>query len=397
MRGDGRRGRHRAALACNIAAALAGLLLISLAAAAGRGWADRHFLPTFTWPRSTQMHMLLALRLAAALIGLAVLLLVRPRIARAVREGRGLRLLGSSLSILLALAASVGVAEGVLRSRQWRSVQERWDSKEPRRRPDLRYGWSNLPSHSGTNTHAGRIVHYSTDRFGYRARSPADRLDFGRPTILFGGESIAFGYGLEWDESAPAQLQAMTGIQTANVAVNAFGTDQAYLRLKSELPRFSKPVAVVILFTPFLLDRNLDRDRMHLDSGLRWHRAETPPLRLAELARRLLRYRSEERIAEGVTMTRNVLRATIALARSRGSKAIILVPEYMPEDPLERSVRHRVLDEAGLPYLLVPLDSSWQIKGDRHPNARGARAIAAAVAGELGAGQRRGHPDVRGN
>ena len=383
MPGEGQPKRHRAALLSSMLIGLAGVLLIGLAVAAGRGWADRHFLPTFTWPRSVQMHIILALRIGVALIGLLLLLVVRPRVARALRAGRGRRMLGSSLSILLALAASFGVAEAVLRSRQWHSVQERWDSKEPRRRPDLRYGWSYLPGHSGSAPHGGRLVHYATDRFGYRARSPSDSLDFGRPTIVFGGESIAYGYGLEYAETVPAQLEAMTGIQTANVAVNAFGTDQAYLRLRSELPRFSKPVAIVILFTPFLLDRNLDRDRMHLDAGLRWHRAETPPLRLAELARRVLRYRGEARIAYGVAMTRSVLRATLELARSRGARAIILVPEYVPEEPIERAIRRRVLDEAGLPYLFVPLDVSWQIPGDRHPNARGARAIAAAVAKAL--------------
>jgi hypothetical protein len=370
-------------LVSSLIVGLAGAVLIALALAAGRGWADRHFLPTFTWPRSVQMHIILTLRIGVGLFGLLLLLVVRPRVARAVREGRGGRLLGSSLSILLALAASVGVAEAVLRSRQWHSVQERWDSKEPRRRPDLRYGWSYVPSHEGSSPHGGRLIHYASDRFGYRARSPSDRLDFTRPSIIFGGESIAYGYGLEWAETAPAQLEAMTGVQTANVAVNAFGTDQAYLRLKSELPRFARPTAVVILFTPFLLDRNLDRDRMHLDARLRWNRAESPPLRLAELARRFLRYRGETRIAEGVTMTRNVLRATLDLARSRGAKAIILVPEYVPEDPLERSIRRRVLDEAGLPYLFVPLDPAWQIPGDRHPDPRGARAIAAAIAGAL--------------
>lgn len=380
---EGPPGRDRAALVAGIAVGLAGVLLVGLALAAGRTWADRHVLPTFTWPRSVQMHIILALRIGVGLVGLLLLAIVRPRVARAIREGRGLRLLGSTLSILIALAASVGVAEAVLRSRQWHSVQERWDSKEPRRRPDLRYGWSYLPSHKGSSAHGGRLIHYATDSFGYRAPSPSDRLDFDRPTIVFGGESIAYGYGLEYEESAPARLEAMTGIQTANVAVNAFGTDQAYLRLRSELPRFSKPVAVVILFTPFLLDRNLDRDRMHLDARLRWHRAETPPLRLAELARRFLRYRSEARIAEGVTMTRNVLRATVELARSRGAKAIILVPEYVPEDPLERSIRRRVLDEAGLPYVFVPLDPAWQIPGDRHPDPRGARAMAAAVAKAL--------------
>ena len=50
----------------------------------------------------------------------------------------------------------------------------------------------------------------------------------------------------------------MTGIQSANLAVHGFGSDQAYLRLAIELPRFRQPVAVVSLFMTALFGRNLD-------------------------------------------------------------------------------------------------------------------------------------------
>jgi hypothetical protein len=42
-----------------------------------------------------------------------------------------------------------------------------------------------------------------------------------------------------------------------------------------------------------------------------------------------------------------------------------------------------VLDDAQLRYLLVPLDPAWRLAVDRHPNARGAHAIAAAIAQAL--------------
>ena len=111
--------------------------------------------------------------------------------------------------------------------------------------------------------------------------------------------------------------------------------------------------------------------------------AEPPPLRLVELARRVLRYRSEAAIDEGVATTQAVLRATIALARARGAAALIVVPQFQPEDPTERAIRQRVLDAAHIPYLLVPLDPGWRLAVDRHPDARGAEAIAAAIARAL--------------
>jgi hypothetical protein len=43
-----------------------------------------------------------------------------------------------------------------------------------------------------------------------------------------------------------------------------------------------------------------------------------------------------------------------------------------------------VLDEAHIPYLLVPLNAGWRLQVDRHPSARGAEAIAAAIARALG-------------
>jgi hypothetical protein len=175
----------------------------------------------------------------------------------------------------------------------------------------------------------------------------------------------------------------MTGVRIANVAVNAHATDQTQMRLRRELPRFAHPVAVVVPFVPLLFDRNLDQDRPYLDANLRWHAAHPPELRLIELGRRILRYRSEESIEEAVATTQAVLRATIALARSRGAATLIVVPQFLPEEPSEAAIRRRVLDDAHLRYLLVPLDPSWRLAVDRHPDPRGARAIAAAIAAAL--------------
>jgi len=139
----------------------------------------------------------------------------------------------------------------------------------------------------------------------------------------------------------------------------------------------------VIPFVPILFDRNLDEDRPYLDANLRWNAAHPPDFRLVELARRVLRYRSADTIEEGIATTQAVLRATIALARSRGAAALIVVPQLQPEDPTEAAIRHRVLDDAHLRYLLVPLEPSWRLAVDRHPNPRGAHAIAAAIAQAL--------------
>jgi len=383
MPGGRRSSRRRAALAANVAVALAGVALIALAGAAGQDWADRHFLPTFAWSRSFQIGLIQALRVLLGLTGLFLLLFVRPRVARTVNAGRGGRLAISVMTATLAVVAALATTEGILHTRTWQATQERWGGKEPLRQRDALLGWAFVPDHHGQANVDGRSIDYAADRFGYRVAAAGSQTDPTRPTILLAGESIMQGYGLQWPETIGAQLQAMTGIQVANIAVNAHATDQTLMRLRRELPRFANPVAVVIPFVPLLFDRNLDEDRPYLDSALRWHAAHPPELRLVELGRRLLRYRSVEAVEEGVGRTQAVLRAAIALARARGAKALIVVPSFQPETPGETAIRRRVLDAAHLPYLLVPLDPAWRLAVDRHPDARGARAIAAAIASAL--------------
>jgi hypothetical protein len=207
-------------------------------------------------------------------------------------------------------------------------------------------------------------------------------IDPDRPTIVFTGESMMFGEGLTWEESIPAQTGAIMGIQSANIAVSGYASDQAYLRLRTELPRFRRPVAVVTLFTSALFDRNLNDERPHLGPGLIWLPAEYY-WRLTTIGKFLVPYRSEETIERGITVTRELLEATVDLARARGAVSIIVVPQFTPEDPSERALRRRILDERGLSYVWVELDPNWRIPHEGHPDQRAAKAIAVAIAARL--------------
>lgn len=372
----------RNAVAANVATTLVGLGLFVAALSMDASWQWQHFLPTWGWAWAAQLRILLVLRLLVATVGLLIILLLRPWLVRAFGAGRGRQAMISGATAILAVIAAFAAAEGILHTRSWLSVQERWD-QEPLRIRDAEYGWAFLPNHAGSVVLNGRTVHYATGPFGYRAQRAGVGPDFARPTIVFAGESIVFGYGLDFADTIPAQVEAISGIQSANIAVNAHSTDQILMRLQRELPRFSHPVAVVIPFMPRLFDRNLDTDRPHLDAGLRWHAATNPSLRLVELVRRILRYRSSAAIREGTLMTQRALQADIALARARGAKPIVLVPQFLPEDARERAIRHAVLDEAGISYLLVPIQPGWRSPGHNHPTPRGSRALAEAIAAAL--------------
>jgi DNA-binding transcriptional regulator LsrR (DeoR family) len=96
-------------------------------------------------------------------------------------------------------------------------------------------------------------------------------------------------------------------------------------------------------------------------------------------------YRSTGEVAAGVAVSRQALQATVALARSRGAIALIVVPQLWPETSAERALRRRVLDEPGLPYIQVTVDPSWHLARDHHPDPRADRAVAEAVAGYIAA------------
>jgi len=190
------------------------------------------------------------------------------------------------------------------------------------------------------------------------------------------------GHQLAWPDTIPARTEALLGVRSANIAVSGFATDQSYLRLVTELPRFRHPVAVVALFAPAIFDRNLDDDRPHLAAGLVWRPAVTH-WRITELAVHATGYRSEAAIENGVAATRDVLAATVRLARSHGAVPLIVVPQFEPEEPAERDLRRRILEEARLPYVYVPLDPDDRVEADGHPDEDGAREIAEAIADSL--------------
>jgi hypothetical protein len=362
-----------------ISIAFIGVALSVSALLANQRWLDHHFLPSFYTPRSTYVRIESIVKIIIALIGALLALMVRRPLARFIANDPG-RALPIAMAILLAFPAT----ELLLRWRYPRmTMKEEYPAEvEPSRRLDSRLGWVFVPSRTGHQWVGNQKVEYAIDAAGYRVRSLDKPVDRDQPTILFTGESIMVGERLTWDESIPAQTGAILGLQSANVAVSGFASDQAYLRLQAELPHFPRPVAVVTLFMPLLFDRNLNDDRPHLGTGLIWQPA-VRRWRLHTIARFLVPYRSDEVIERGISVTREVLRASIELARTRGAVPLIVVPQFIPEEPEEREIRSRVLDEAGLPYLWVQLDGSWRIPGDPHPDARAAHAIAIAIANQL--------------
>jgi hypothetical protein len=375
---DRRSGYPLSRLIAETAVSLFGVALLATALLANQRWLDRHFLPSFFLTRQTYVLLETIVRCTLGVIGVSLALVVRARIGQVVARTPA-RVLHVAIAAALALVAS----ELVLRLVHLRPAEWLGRDQEPRRQADPRLGWTFVPSRTGHSAIGGRDVDYTFDSAGYRVRRIDERVDPARPAILFTGESVMFGKGLTWEESIPAQVGAMLGKQSANLAVDGYGNDQAYLRMRAELPRFRHPVAVVAMFMTTLFGRNLDDDRPHLGPGLEW----LPGVRhgrLRSLVQLVAPYRSDDTVERGITVTREIFRATVELAAARRATTLILVPQFGPEDRVEQALRHRILDEPRLPYVLVEIDPAWRVPGDVHPNARAAHVMAAAVAARLG-------------
>ncbi|HEY2907457.1 MAG TPA: hypothetical protein VGJ29_16265 [Vicinamibacterales bacterium] len=352
-----------------------GILLIIAAVAATQRWLDHHFLPSFFLPRVWYVRIETLVRVAIAATG-AVIVFGRSQVARLAARAPA-----ATLLVVAAAALAIAASELALRSVHLRSTEWLVADEEPQRQPDEQLGWVLAPDRVGRAVVGGRTIDYAIDRHGYRVRRVGEPVDVERPVIVFAGESVMFGEGLAWTESIPAQAGARLDVPIANIAVHGYSTDQIYLRLARELPRFRQPLAVVSIVMTELFGRNLDDDRPHLGPGLVWLPAQHAS-RLAALAGMLVPYRREETVEEGIRNTREVLHAIVTSAEARHAAALIVVPQFGCEDEAQRALRERIL-AADIPQVVVPLDPDWRLAWDRHPNAHAAQVIAAAIAARL--------------
>ena len=351
--------------------AIVGVGLVVAAAAANQAWLDRHFLPSFFVPRHGYVWIESSVRVSIVAAGVG-LVVARRRLALRLTHAPAMTLRAIVAGVLAIVAADFAIRWIRVRPTEWLLQDE-----EPRRQEDDRLGWVLAPARTGRAVVAGRPIEYAIDANGYRVRRVDEPVDRERPTVVFAGESVMFGEGLTWQESIPAQVATLTHVQSANLAVHGYSTDQIYLRLARELPQFREPVAVVAIFMTELFGRNLDDDRPHLAPGLRWLPAEhaSPVMALAGL---LVPYRRDTTVEQGIQTTRDALRAIAQLARDRHAFPLVVIPRFGAEDTVQHALRSRIFT-GQIPTLVIQLDPDWRLSWDRHPNARAATVIAQAV------------------
>jgi hypothetical protein len=244
-------------------------------------------LPSFLWPRRWFTLIETSVRIGLAALGAWIVTDAR-RSDRSLRSTRPVAGMHSALAVVLALAAAevalkyvkLHPANGSFRRRAAGDTGFRLGGYLYRRGP----GTLMIGAATSRIRSIARLSrrHSSTHRRSAASdHSLHGRIGDGRRRAAVGGND-------------PAQVGATLGIQSANLAVHGYSTDQSYMRLETELPRFKRPVAVVTLFMTALFGRNLDRDRPSLGPGLAWRPAR-PRARLPHFFRCSSRIEAAER------------------------------------------------------------------------------------------------------
>ncbi len=148
-----------------------------------------------------------------------------------------------------------------------------WEPADHKRAQyDSILGWTYSPNQSVMQPFVKNqpSVPVHTNEQGIRVPTPDTRLDPNRPSVIFIGGSYTMGYGLPFEDTFIGQLSAFPNFpyQVINLGVEAYGTDQAWLRLQRYMNQF-RTVAVVYTFLPAHVNRNLNYDRRVLFPGIR--------------------------------------------------------------------------------------------------------------------------------
>jgi hypothetical protein len=378
-----------------VAEILVVLLLASLLVVAYRidaQWISRHVILLNLWPpRDAEAW---SRRGRGLLVILATLLVLglRPALRLVASKGSLAGLARSAAPALLAIAAAAVIAEGLMRRMRAQALRGR-EVYQQRGVPHPRYGWTWQPSSSITERALGRDVHWAFNREGFRVEKQDDEPDPDLPTILFTGESIALGLGLNHAETYPALIAARRPVQCVNLAANAYGSAQAYLRLIDAMPRFRRLVATVTLFLPVQLGRNLQDDRPRLVLGQNGELELVPAasdflsrLRIRRLLWNELPYLGDRGIDRTMALTAAILRETSVRTRARGATPLFVIPSNGPKRTLgehpEAWILRELFVQQQLPFILVDLPPDQLLK-DSHPGPRGDETIAAAILAAL--------------
>ncbi len=112
---------------------------------------------------------------------------------------------------------------------------------------DAELGWSIMRNKKVSN---GKVA-YTTNSLGFRSKE----VDLSKKHILVLGDSVAFGVGVNNDQTTSYYLeQKLKGHQVLTLAAPGYGIDQYYLNLQKNISKTNSKVIVVVIYTGNDLD-----------------------------------------------------------------------------------------------------------------------------------------------
>lgn len=149
----------------------------------------------------------------------------------------------SLAALVLSLCVSLGIAEVALRLVFKDSVLIAPGERNLGYRYDERLGWLPIPNSQRRFT-ATRTVDVHHNSKGLRG---PERVNTGKPAMIFLGDSFVWGYDAEVDERFTERLQARHPDWTIwNFGVSGYGTDQEFLLLQQWFDEYSPRLVVTV-------------------------------------------------------------------------------------------------------------------------------------------------------
>ena len=206
-------------------------------------------------------------------LGAAALVLWRARVSRALQSLRAREVLASAALLLVSAGATLTLAEVALRHEHYPFSGSWTPSETALARFDDTLGWSYREGLTATQPFGRqrRMVTMYFDSAGIRVDGPVHVFSRTKPSILFIGDSFTFGHGVAYEEAFPARVEQLLGgqVQSVNLGVQGYGTDQSLLALRRHMAWFNSRI-VVYTYLADHIQRNDNYDRRVLYPDGNW-------------------------------------------------------------------------------------------------------------------------------
>jgi hypothetical protein len=373
---------RRSGLVVQLAIGLAALLLAGLAWTLDPFWVELHgnALRCVTDPHELSLGNFA--RWIAAFSSVFLMFIVRPYAAR-LADRSGISIAGTA-RIALALILALVTSEVLLR-KPWKAAAAPLACPicPPTIGNDRTY-WQLAPSTKHVWQGPHDTITYFTDSDGSRVASLETHPDPNRPTIVVGGESIALGIGVNYEDTFAGVLERDLNVQVIDTGVFGYGMDQAYLREEDILPKVVHPIALITVFVPQQIERAELDSRNALvanDAGNLEMRSPLPAwfrdLQLRRLWRGL--YHDDQQLRD----QRAIARATVALAKQHGAYPLFVTTNFLepclPVRGQSPALFRVVFDDQGISRIHVDLPANQRVDGDPHPGPLSQLALAKAI------------------